>query len=114
MDAKQIQSLANGALQDLKAVDIVTLDVLGMTSVTDYMVIATGTSGRHVRALADHVCEALREQGGKPLGVEGLDAAEWVLLDFGDVVVHIMQSEARRFYDLERLWSMPAARAEET
>jgi len=92
-------------LEDLKGHDIVVLDVSGATDITDYMIIASGTSNRHVKALVDHVVESSKARGWSPLGVEGLGPNEWVLLDLGDVVVHVMQKEPRGFYDLERLWS---------
>ncbi len=99
------------ALEDLKGRDIVALDVTRATSVTDFMVIASGTSNRHVRALVDNVLESSKASGVAPLyGVEGRTTGDWVLLDLGDVVVHVMQKEAREFYDLERLWSeLPSA-----
>jgi ribosome-associated protein len=99
------------ALEDRKARDIVTIDVSKTSAVTDYMVIACGTSSRHVLALIDHVLDCAKAAGAIPLGVEGRDTAEWVLLDLGDVVVHVMQQQAREFYDLERLWGeLPGAR----
>lgn len=104
MNPEQLEQVARSALEELKAEDILSLDVRDLTTVTDYMLIATGTSGRHVRALADQVEEQAREQGVRALGKEGLDSAEWVLIDLGDVLVHIMQREARAFYDLEKLW----------
>lgn len=104
MNPEQLEQVARSALEELKAEDILSLDVRDLTTVTDYMLIATGTSGRHVRALADQVEEQAREQGVRTLGKEGLDSAEWVLIDLGDVLVHIMQREARTFYDLEKLW----------
>jgi ribosome-associated protein len=98
------------ALEDLKGRDIVALDVARATSVTDYMVIASGTSNRHVLALVDQVLESSRENGYSSFGIEGRESAEWVLVDLGDVVVHVMQKDAREFYDLERLWSeLPSA-----
>jgi len=93
------------ALEDLKGRDIVALDVTRATSVTDYMVIASGTSNRHVKALVDQVLESSHARGFPSLGVEGRQTHEWVLVDLGDVVVHVMQKDAREFYDLERLWS---------
>ncbi|WP_120994178.1 ribosome silencing factor [Stutzerimonas urumqiensis] len=104
MQNEALVQLAIAALEDLKAKDITTIDVRGKTSVTDYMIIASGTSGRHVKSLADNVLEKVREQGRRPLGSEGLDGGEWALLDLGDVVVHVMQEPTRQFYDLERLW----------
>lgn len=104
MQNEQLVQLAVAALEDLKAKDITVIDVRGKTSVTDYMVIASGTSGRHVKSLAENVIEKVKEQGRRPLGSEGLDSGEWALLDLGDVVVHVMQVATRQFYDLERLW----------
>ncbi|AKN28802.1 iojap-related protein [Stutzerimonas stutzeri] len=96
--------MAVAALEDLKGQDITTIDVQGKTSVTDYMIIASGSSSRHVKSLAENVLEKAKEQGVRPLGSEGLDGGEWALLDLGDVVVHVMQVPTRQFYDLERLW----------
>ncbi len=93
------------ALEDLKAVDPKILDVRGISSVMDYLVIASGNSSRHVKSLADNVVIKAKEAGLPPIGVEGENAADWVLVDLGDVVVHVMQPAARSFYDLERLWS---------
>lgn len=104
MQNEQLVQVAVAALEDLKAKDITVIDVRGKTSVTDYMVIASGTSGRHVKSLAENVLEKIKEQGVRPLGSEGLDGGEWALLDLGDVVVHVMQVATRQFYDLERLW----------
>jgi ribosome-associated protein len=107
MDAESLKSLVVEALEDLKAVNTVTLDVAAMTDVMDFLVIASGTSNRHVKSLADNVCMEAKKQGMRPLGVEGEDAGEWVLVDFGDVVVHVMLPATRDFYDLERLWVNP-------
>ncbi len=104
MQNEQLVQLAVDALEDLKAKDITVIDVRGKTSVTDFMVIASGTSSRHVKSLADNVLEKAKEQGVRPLGSEGLEGGEWALLDLGDVVVHVMQVATRQFYDLERLW----------
>jgi ribosome-associated protein len=105
MQAEQLKALVTEALDDLKAVNTVTMDVSGLTDVMDYLVIASGTSNRHVKSLADNVCMEAKKQGQRALGVEGEDAGEWVLVDFGDVVVHVMLPATRDFYDLERLWS---------
>lgn len=105
----QTEALAErvvGALDDLKGVDVCQIDVRGKTSITDVLVIATGTSERHVRALADRVVERAREDGVKPLGVEGERGGDWLLIDLGDVVVHVMSREKRDFYNLEKLWSI--------
>jgi ribosome-associated protein len=92
------------ALEDMKGQDIRVLDVRGMTDVTDFMVVASGTSDRHVKSIADHARERLREQGIRPLGTEGEQGGDWVLMDFGDVVLHVMLPKTRAFYELEKLW----------
>ncbi|WP_295517997.1 ribosome silencing factor [uncultured Pseudomonas sp.] len=104
MQSEQLVQVAIAALEDMKAQDIVSLDVREKTSVTDIMVIASGTSSRHVKSLADNVLEKVKGQGVRPLGSEGLEGGEWALLDLGDVVVHVMLPTTREFYDLERLW----------
>lgn len=101
------------ALDDLKALEPVVLDVRSLSSVMDWMVVASGTSSRHVKSLADNVLMKAKEQGIRPLGIEGERVGEWVLVDFGDVVVHVMQPAIRSFYDLERLWSVQAAKPQE-
>ena len=104
-----LSSLAVDALDDLKAVDTVVLDVRSLSSVMDFLVITSGTSTRHVKSLADNVLVKSKELGARPLGVEGQAGGEWVLVDYGDVVVHVMQPAARSFYDLERLWAAAPA-----
>ncbi|EED34245.1 iojap family protein [Luminiphilus syltensis NOR5-1B] len=104
----ELSALALSALNDLKAVEPVVIDVRSVSSVMDFLVIASGTSSRHVKSLADNVIVTAKEQGARPIGVEGQNAGEWVLVDFGDVVVHVMQPATRGFYDLERLWSAAA------
>jgi len=104
MTSDDLQGLVIDALDDLKGQNILALDVSGSSSVTDWMVIASGTSGRHVKSLVDRLIERVKAQGVKPLGVEGQATLDWVLVDLGDVVVHVMQQESRRFYDRERLW----------
>jgi ribosome-associated protein len=104
MEAESLKQLVVEALDDLKAVNTVTLPVAALTDVMDYLVVASGTSNRHVKSLANNVCMEAKKQGMRPLGVEGEDAGEWVLVDFGDVVVHVMLPATRDFYDLERLW----------
>lgn len=93
------------ALENAKAHDIVVLDVRKISDFTDYMVIATGTSNRHVQSTSDKVVDTLREHGVRPVGVEGKQIGDWVLIDFGDVVAHVMRQETRDFYNLEKLWS---------
>ena len=107
MHSREIAKLVEDAMTDLKASDIVLLDVSTMTSITDYMIIASGTSDRHVRSIADKVVERAKQAGHAPLGVEGHEYGEWVLVDLGDVVVHVMQPATRDFYKLENLWGMP-------
>lgn len=94
------------ALAEIKARDAVEIDVRGKTSVTDYMVIASGTSSRHVKSIADEVVRFAKRSGVVPLGVEGEREAEWVLVDLGDVLVHVMLPRVREFYALERLWTV--------
>ena len=100
----ELRELVLDAARDLKAVDVVALDVSGMTDITDTMIVAGGTSDRHVKAIVDNVLVTLKSAGKQIYGVEGRDVGEWVLLDLGDAVLHVMRAEARRFYDLERLW----------
>ena len=100
----ELRDLVTVALDDLKARDVIVLHVTDLTSVTDFMIVASGTSNRHVRSLVEHVRDTVKSSGQAILGVEGEDPGEWVLVDLGDVVLHVMQPEARGFYELERLW----------
>ena len=101
----------NEAIDDLKGKDVTVIDVREKSDVMDVLVIVTGTSNRHVKSLANSVVVEGKAQGYKPIGVEGMDGGEWVLVDYGDVVVHLMQQGSRDFYALEKLWSMePAGR----
>ena len=105
--AKDVQAclkVVHEALLDVKAKDIIELNVGAISNVADYMVIASGTSSRHIKALADNVAEEARKAGFRPIGVEGERDAEWILIDLGFVVVHVMLPTARKFYDLESLW----------
>ncbi len=106
MQAENIKDKVMIALDDLKAQDILALDVRGLTSIADYMVIASGTSDRHVKSLASSVADTLKKAGCRPLGMEGETEGEWVLIDFGDVIVHVMLPQAREFYKLESLWDI--------
>lgn len=106
MNSEQLSDLVVAALEGVKAQDIVRLDVRGMTTVTDYMIVASGTSSRHVKALADAVAEKSREAGHRPAGIEGEAGGEWVLLDLNDTLVHVMLPRVREFYNLEKLWSL--------
>lgn len=103
-EAMRMRDIALAALADAKGQDVAVLDVTGLTDICDFMVVATGTSDRHVRTLADRVLEQMHEAGWRQMGVEGDDARDWVLVDFVDVVIHIMRAETRKRYDLESLW----------
>ncbi|PJX14294.1 ribosome silencing factor [Halomonas sp. 141] len=105
MHIDTLKNLAIDALEELKARDITQLDVSKLTEVTDLMLIASGTSTRHVAALAQNLVEKAKAAGLHPRGVEGGENADWVLVDLGDIVVHVMLPEARALYDLERLWA---------
>ena len=100
--------LANvrAAVEEIKAKDVVEIDVRGKTSVADHLVIVSGTSTRHVKSIADEVIKFAKMLGAMPLGVEGEREAEWVLVDLGDVIVHVMLPRVREFYALERLWTV--------
>ena len=105
---KSLMQLVSSALDGLKAADVQVLDVRHLTTVTDMMVIASGRSDRHVRAIAGAVVEQCKRAGHRPLGVEGERSGEWVLVDLADVVVHVMLPRVREFYSLEKLWDLPA------
>jgi ribosome silencing factor RsfS/YbeB/iojap len=113
--ADRLRSLVLAALDDLKARDIREIDVREKSSVTDLLVVASGTSSRHVKSIADEVVKKAKKAGLPPIGVEGQREAEWVLVDLGDIVVHVMLPRTREFYGLERLWTvgddMPTALA---
>lgn len=104
MNIDELRAMVKEALEDLKAVDVVELDVRDKTSVADYLFIASGSSSRHVKSIADNVVVEAKKSGNQPLGVEGEQEAEWVLVDLGDIIVHVMQPQIREFYDLESLW----------
>ncbi len=106
MHTTQLKNLVMKALEDLKGKDILVLDVAALTSVTDNMIICSGTSNRHVKSLVQHVAEAAKAQGVTVVGVEGEREGEWALVDLGDVVVHVMLPKARDFYCLEKIWDM--------
>lgn len=102
----KLAKIAVNALEDLKGQDIKVLDVQKLTTVTDTMIVCTGTSNRHVKSLAQNVAEDAKKAGFRPMGIEGQEAGEWVLVDLGGVVVHVMQAQARAFYQLEKLWTV--------
>lgn len=105
MQSEALQKKIVELLDDAKAVDIKVIDVRKISSIADYMVIATGTSSRHVSSIADKLERGLREAGVRAWGTEGQDTGEWVLVDFGDVIAHVMQASTRDFYQLEKLWA---------
>lgn len=107
--SKDLNDIILEAMEDVKAKDIVSIDVTGLSDVTDKLVIASGTSNRHVKSVANNVVVEAKNSGFQPLGVEGMETGEWVLVDFGDTVVHVMQPTTRSFYELEKLWSIPPA-----
>lgn len=108
MNADEIKKLTIEALDDLKGKNTVTLDVRELTDIADYMIICTGTSNRHVKSLANNAALELKRKGVLPRGMEGADQSttEWALVDFGDVILHVMLPDTRDFYDLESLWSV--------
>jgi ribosome-associated protein len=106
LELDELLTLVIEALQDIKGVDIKVIDVSNLTSITDRMVVVSGTSTRHVKALADNVALKAKQAGNPALGVEGEQAAEWILIDLGDVVVHVMMPVVREFYALEKLWTV--------
>ncbi|RWR00776.1 ribosome-associated protein [[Pantoea] beijingensis] len=105
MQGKALQDFVIDKIDDLKGQEIVSLNVQGKSSITDCMIICTGTSTRHVMSIADHVVQESRAAGMMPLGVEGQTTADWIVVDLGEVIVHVMQEESRRLYELEKLWS---------
>ena len=101
----QIQTLVLSTLEDLKAQEVTTIDVRGLSPLTDVMVVASGRSTRHVKSMADNLAHAAKSNGHAPLGIEGEREAEWVLVDLNDIIVHLMLPRIRAFYNLEKLWS---------
>jgi len=95
------------SLEDSKAEDVKTIDIKGKSALGDYMVVASGRSHRHVASVADHLVRVLKEAGYGPVKIEGQQAADWILLDTGDVIVHVFRPEVREFYAIEKMWSMP-------
>ncbi len=104
MNPNKLKDRVLDSLGALKALDQVCLNVSNLTTLTDYMIIVTGTSSRHIQSLADRVVEDLKKLDIRPLSLEGEGTQEWVLVDYGDVIVHLMSEQARTFYDLESLW----------
>lgn len=109
MTPETMKKAVVAALEDIKGRDIVVLNVKKLTSMTDYMIIASGESTRQVNALARNVVEKLKERGAEVVGVEGEDTGEWVLVDLGNIIVHVMHPAVREYYNLEELWEAPKA-----
>jgi ribosome-associated protein len=105
-----LKTVVIDALADMKALEVKVLDVRGLTDIADYMVIASGTSDRHVRSVAQRVVERTKEAGFRPHGVEGQQDSDWVLIDLSEMIVHVMLPRVREFYGLEKLWDMTAAK----
>lgn len=105
MQSTELKAFVVDKIDDLKAKDVVVLDVTNQSNITDYMVICSGTSKTHVRAIAENLIVQAKAAGIQPLGVEGRDSSEWVLVDLGDVILHVMQESSRDYYQLEKLWS---------
>lgn len=108
MTKPTVEEVILEALEDMKAKDVRVLDVRGLTAITDAMIIASGTSDRHVRSIADRLIERCKEHGYRPTGIEGEREGEWILVDLQDAVVHLMLPRVRDFYQLEKLWDMGA------
>ncbi|WP_018690958.1 ribosome silencing factor [Algicola sagamiensis] len=104
MDSQELLAFVVDKADDMKARDIQKLDVRGKSSVTEFMVVCSGSSSRHVKSIAENVALEAKKAGEAPLGIEGQDAGEWVLVDLGDVILHVMQEDSREFYQLEKLW----------
>ena len=112
MKSTKLRDLAVKTLEDIKGQQIVVLDIKKMSSFADYMIVVTGTSNRHVKSMADEVQKRCKDAGVEARGMEGQLQSEWILLDLGDVIVHVMQAATRKLYDLESLWNMsPTAKA---
>ncbi|MEL6687345.1 MAG: ribosome silencing factor [Pseudomonadota bacterium] len=106
-DAEKLSQYVQDILDDNSAQDILEIDIRGKSSVADYMIVASGRSNRHVGALSDYVLRGLKQAGFKDIGTEGQDGQDWVLIDAGDVILHIFRPEVRVFYNLEKIWSVP-------
>lgn len=107
LDADSLKGLIETSLDDDKAEDITTIDLAGKSSFADYMIVASGRSQRHVSTLANKLADRLKERGMPPLSVEGMEIGDWVLVDCGDIIVHLFRAETRELYQLEKMWSAP-------
>ncbi|MDB2330748.1 ribosome silencing factor [Alteromonas sp. A079] len=105
MESQQLKQFVLDKIDDMKGRDIVELNVQGKSTITDLMIICSGNSKRHVSSIAENVMVEAKNAGNPPISTEGKDTGEWVLVDFGDIVLHVMQDETRDFYQLEKLWS---------
>jgi len=105
--AKALSDVIIAILDENSAQDVIEIDISGKSSVADFMIVASGRSNRHVSALADYVIQGLKDTENRNMGVEGLDASDWVLIDAGDVILHLFRPEVRAFYNLEKIWSVP-------
>lgn len=105
LSPQDLRDLAVAVLEDAKGQDLHIIDLSGRSSFADYMIVASGNSSRHVSAMADRLVLRVKQEGMQPLGVEGMEGGEWVLVDLADVIVHLMQPQTRAFYNLEKLWS---------
>ncbi len=108
--APSLKNVILAALEDMKALEVKFLDVRGLTDIADFMVIASGTSDRHVRSVAQRVVEKAKEAGFRPHGIEGQQDGDWVLIDLNEMIVHVMLPRVREFYGLEKLWDMTATK----
>ncbi|PID62102.1 MAG: ribosome silencing factor [Gammaproteobacteria bacterium] len=106
MNTEELISLVVEAIDDMKGVDLQVIDIVGKSSIADAMIVVTGTSQRHVASIAENVRDRAKQAGHAPLGVEGEGGSDWVLVDLGDAIVHVMTAEKRDFYALEKLWSV--------
>jgi ribosome-associated protein len=113
MQVEALRDLVVHTLDDMKAIDLTVIDVRGKTSITDFFVLASGTSDRHVKAMAETVVYKAKESGETPLGTEGLNEGEWALVDLNGVVVHLMLPKVRDYYQLEKLWQHDVPKAEQ-
>lgn len=112
MNLEELKTLAINAIEDLKAFDVNIIDVKGRSSITDVLVFASGRSDRQVKSIANNVVQEAKKAGVQPLGVEGLNAGDWVLVDLGDIVVHVMLPQVRDYYGIERIWEVDDANAD--
>ena len=113
MESEKLSQFVVDALDELKAVNTVSIDVSALTDVMDHIIISSGTSSRHVKSLANNVVVEYKKTGMMPLGVEGEKDGEWVLVDLGDIIVHVMQPQVRDYYNIEKLWDIDASTIEE-